>query len=74
MQAVRKCQPGEGWDSMAGELGDRFLGDLSQQAVLCSPEHLGAFSSKSLMLFRPSNVLQGMLQFSSILLPMVLMG
>lgn len=59
---------------MAGELGDRFLVDLSQQAVLCSPEHLGALSSKSLMLFRPSNVLQGIVQFSSLLLPMVLMG
>ena len=71
---MRKCQHGEGWGLMAGELGDCFLGDLSQLAILCSPEHLGALSTKSLMLFRPSKVLQGILQFSSILLPVVLMG
>ena len=58
---------------MTGELRDRFLGDLSRQAVLCSPEHLGTLSGKFSM-FRPSHVLQGILQFSSILLPMVLMA
>lgn len=74
MQAVRKFQHGEGRGLMAGELGDCFLGDLSQQAILCSRKHLGALSSKSLMLFRPSDVLQGILQFSGVLLPVLLMG